>query len=93
MLRLLPHHGKLISYDDLPNAIWNVIAPHFGLTLTDRESRAMAEAALRYSKATYGEHRIFQTDSMDKRRRVSHDVKVDANMFARPAFERLMSLR
>jgi hypothetical protein len=91
MLRLNQAHGKIVSYQDLPDAAWEVVAPHFGLHLSESDLRAMREAAKIYSKSQYGREFTFVPDTDQKQQRASYDVKRAADGLARPSFQRLVS--
>ncbi|MGB8278758.1 MAG: hypothetical protein WCF20_12620 [Methylovirgula sp.] len=93
ILRLNQADGKIISYEDLPRAAWEVVAPHFGLRLSEADMRAMTEAAKIYSKSSYGGEFSFMPDAAQKRQRASCDVKSAADRLAKPSFQQLLSQR
>jgi hypothetical protein len=57
--------GLLVSYDELPEAVFTKILPHFGLSPDGPDRDAMRAAALRDAKAP---HSAFAPDREEKRR-------------------------
>jgi hypothetical protein len=82
--------GLLVGYDELPDALWTRILPHFGVTLDDGEREAMARAAGRDAKAP---QRRFAPDAEAKRSAATERLAelVDRHM-AEP-HRRLVALR
>lgn len=89
MARLDPAGGKLVPYEALPAAVWDVVAPHFVLALSADERQAMAEAAGAYSKAAVGQDTEFFSDSAAKQDAASAELRRAIETFARPALARL----
>ena len=84
--RLDPRRGKLIAYDDLPSAAWDVMAPHFGLTPGTAAKARMAAAAQLNAKAPAT---AFVPDAAAKRAAASPALRQAVDLFARPALARL----
>ncbi|SFK52054.1 hypothetical protein SAMN03159338_4438 [Sphingomonas sp. NFR04] len=61
-------HGMVIDYDDLPDALTDRIAPHFGLSLTRAERAAVEHASRRNAKAPAD---LFTPDGEQKQNRAS----------------------
>lgn len=79
-----------VSYNRLPDAIWETIAPHFGIELHDRDIDAMrAEATYSAKKNDATE---FRPDSEAKMRDASPHVRALAAKYVAPLIEELRSL-
>jgi hypothetical protein len=87
--RLDRGRGRLIHYDSLPSAVWEVVAPHFGLTLSEGERQRMAGAARSYSKSPFGRPAAHEDDGARKRAAASAALRQAVDRFARPAYDRL----
>ncbi len=87
--RLVRGRGRLIRYESLPDAVWDVAAPHFGLAVNDDERRRMAAAGRRYSKSPVGRAAAYADDSERKRDAASDALRRAIDEFARPAYDRL----
>jgi len=75
-------HGRLcIDYADLPAAVWNRVAPHFGLETDSAAIELMTEAARFYSKGPG----LFAGD----RRRVTDEMRTAAQRYAEPGYRAL----
>ena len=79
-----------VAYPRLPDAVWETIAPHFGLSLSEREREAM-RAESRYS-AKRADIAEFKSDSGSKREEATPRVLALAEQFVRPVFEQLKAL-
>ncbi len=90
--RLDPGRGKLVTYDALPAAVWDIVAPHFSLSVDARQRQQMAEAARIHSKAPVGTSPEFAQDSAMKQAAASAGLRQAVNSIARPELERLRSL-
>jgi hypothetical protein len=90
ILNLDGSHGKIVSYESMPESIWEIIAPHFNLTVSAEELAAMQQAARFYSKAPLGTPHEFVSDSMAKRRRAAPEVRAAIDSHARPIFQRVL---
>lgn len=64
--------GLLVAYEELPEAVFTRILPHFGLTIDATETEAMRAAALRDAKAP---HATFARDGEEKRRAATERVR------------------
>ncbi len=87
----LPARGKLVSYDALPAAVWEMVAPHFALSIDDRLRQLMAETARINSKAPIGTAPGFEQDSAMKQQAASAGLRQAVDSFARPELEGLRS--
>jgi hypothetical protein len=79
-----------INYSRLPEAVWETIAPHFGIELTARE-RALMQAQSQYSSKKRDTVE-FTPDSKDKLEAAKPYVRQLAERFVVPAIEELRSL-
>ena len=79
-----------VPYSRLPDAIWETIAPHFGIELTDRDRDVMRTEARYSAKATGGVE--FKSDSELKRAQATPYMKRLADELVGPAIEELRSL-
>jgi hypothetical protein len=79
-----------VSYERLPDAIWETIAPHFGISLT-ADDRAAMEAEARYSAKVQGNVE-FRPDSDEKRKQAAPWMRDLAERVVAPAIEELRSL-
>jgi hypothetical protein len=85
----LDDDGLAVAYDDLPEAVWTTIAPHFGLHLDATDVERM--------RANSGDDakrpgRSFTPDSADKRASASAQLRAVAGRWATPAWSRLPGL-
>jgi len=87
--RLDPARGKLVPYEALPDAVWNVLGPHFGLSIDDRLRVRMAAASKTYSKSPVGRATPFVPDEANKRAAASAELHQAIDTHARPALSRL----
>lgn len=90
--RLDARRGKLVPYQSLPAAVWEVVAPHFSLAIDGRQRQRMAEAARTYSKGPHGKAAGFEHDSATKQAAASIGLRRAIDLFARPQLERLAGL-
>ena len=79
----------VVDYDSLPAAIWQRIAPHFGIELDAGMRDRVAQAAGRDAKSP---GRAFRPDGAAKRARASAEVCDAAQRWVAPAFERVRAL-
>lgn len=84
--------GRLVPYEALPSAVWEIVAPHFSLSLDDPQRKRMVEAARMNSKAPFGKVTEFASDAESKRAAASAGLRQAIDSFARPQLERLMRL-
>ncbi len=87
--RLDARRGKLVPYETLPAAVWEIVAPHFSLSIDNRQRRRMAEAARNNSKAPVGKTSAFEPDVATKQAAASTGLRQAIDSFARPQLERL----
>ena len=79
-----------VSYSRLPDAIWESIAPHFGVELTDQDRDVMRAEAKYSAKATSPVE--FKSDSESKRNQATPYMRRLADELVGPAIEELRSL-
>ncbi len=79
-----------VPYTRLPEAIWESIAPHFGIRLGEKERAVMREEA-RYS-AKRADAVAFQPDSEAKYGEATPRMRALANRFVGPMIEELRAL-
>lgn len=87
--RLDPARGRLVEYETLPAACWEVVAPHFGLAVDARARERMAAAAGRNAKAPLARPAAFTGDSAAKRAAASESLRQAIARFAEPNLDRL----
>lgn len=80
--------GVLVDYDNIPEAAWEVVAPHFGLRLDQRERELMVAAAQLNAKAPLARPEQFTPDSDAKREAASAQLRTAVDQFARPELAR-----
>ena len=90
--RLAPARGRLVAYDTLPAAVWDVIAPHFGLAVDAAGRERMAGAARGNAKAPLAKPAAFSSDSAKKQSAASPALRAAVEVFARPNLIRLFAL-
>jgi hypothetical protein len=81
--------GKIVEYEQLPEAVWDIIGPHFGFECSEREKQTMISAGKLYSKAAIGTKIEFRPDSAAKRASANDQLKRAAYSYAHPALRRL----
>jgi len=82
--------GRLVNYRDLPQAVSEVILPHFNVVCSVDESRAMADAARIDAKAP---HQTFAGDTDTKQRDAPPAVRAAAEAHLGETYRRLEALR
>jgi hypothetical protein len=89
---LLEHHdrGALVHYDELPEAIWDRVAPLFRISLSADERALMRRAASRDAKRP---DQPFVDDRTAKRGDVDEPTRAAAEGRLMPAYERIETLR
>lgn len=87
--RLDARRGKLVAYETLPAAVWEVVAPHFSLPIGVRQRSSMAEAARTHAKSPLGKAAPFIRDDAAKQAAASAQLRQAIDSFARPPLERL----
>jgi sulfotransferase family protein len=90
--RLDRERGRLLRYESLPAAAWDVVAPHFGLTMDEPRRRRMADAASRNSKAPLRAEAAFASDVAKKQAAASASLRSAIDALARPRLARLETL-
>lgn len=85
-----PGQCLAVSYRRLPDAIWETIAPHFGIALSEPDREAMREQA-RYS-AKRADAVEFRSDSDEKREQATPEVVRLAERFVAPMIDELKAL-
>ena len=83
--------GKVIPYNTLPEAVWNTLAPHFGLSIGDQAKSLMSAASRAYSKSRVGNGVVFVPDGTKKRAAASPELRLAVDTYALPALERLVT--
>jgi hypothetical protein len=84
--------GRLVPYESLPAAVWNIVAPHFSLSIDDSQRERVAEAARRPAKAPVGTVAEFKSDAATKQDAASPALRRAIDSLARPHLERLTRL-
>jgi len=79
-------------YDALLASVWDIVAPHFSLSVDARQRQQMAEAARIHSEAPVGTTPEFAQDSAMKQAAASAGLRLAVNSIARPELEKLRSL-
>jgi hypothetical protein len=90
--RLDAGQGRLVRYETLPAAVWDVVAPHFSQSIDDRQRERMAQAARVNAKAPVGKGSEFAGDAAKKQAAASDGLRLAIESFARPPLERLERL-
>jgi hypothetical protein len=81
--------GRLVDYAQLPGAVWQDVAPHFGLKADLPVRRRMAAAAALQAKAPLGRARPFVPDSAVKQAAAGDALRAALLETAYPALARL----
>ena len=84
--------GRLVPYESLPAAVWDIVAPHFSLSIDPSQRDRIAEAARRHAKAAIGTVTEFRSDVAAKQDAASAQLRLAIDSLARPQLERLMRL-
>jgi hypothetical protein len=84
--------GRLVPYESLPAAVWEIVAPHFALAVDASQRDRIAESAQRQAKAPIGTVAAFTSDAAAKQGAASPDLRRAIESLARPQLERLMRL-
>ncbi len=90
--RLDAGRGRLVHYETLPAAVWEVVAPHFSQAIDDAQRARMAQVARINAKAPVGRAAEFAADAATKQAAASVDLRRAIDAFARPALQRLEEL-
>jgi hypothetical protein len=84
--------GRLVPYESLPAAVWDVVAPHFSLAVDPSQRDRIAEGARRHAKAAIGATAEFKSDVASKQGAASAELRRAIDSLARPQLERLLRL-
>ena len=87
--RLDAARGRLVRYETLPAAVWEIVAPHFGIATDSQQRQRMAEAARIDAKAPVGKATDFVRDTAKKQADASAALRQAIDAFARPPLARL----
>lgn len=90
--RLDAGRGRLVPYESLPAAVWDIVAPHFLLAIDASQRDAIAAAARRHAKAPIGTATEFTSDVAAKQDAASQSLRQAIESLARPQLERLRQL-
>jgi hypothetical protein len=90
--RLDASRGRLVRYETLPAAVWEIVATHFSQSVDDRQRERMAQAARINAKAPVGKAAEFAADAATKQAAASVALRQAIESFARPPLQRLESL-
>lgn len=90
--RLDAGRGRLVAYEALPAAVWDVVASHFSLAVNARKRADIAQAARAHAKARLGQPAEFVPDAATKQAAASVELRRAIDAFARPHLERLVRL-
>ncbi len=90
--RLDPARGSLVDYGSLPGAVWDSVAPRFGLAIDGPARARMREAAGMNSKAPLGRPGKFKGDARAKQRAAGESLRQAIDELARPSLEQLKAL-
>jgi hypothetical protein len=82
--------GLAINYDELPEAVWQKILPHFGIACSEAEKATMRFAARRDAKAPSVE---FVSDTNVKQRQATEVVRATAQRHLDKVYRALEALR
>ena len=84
--------GRLVPYQSLPEAVWDIVAPHFSLSIDAAQRDRIAEAARRHAKAPVSAPKEFTSDAAAKQEAASAELRRAIDALARPQLERLTRL-
>jgi hypothetical protein len=90
--RLDAGRGRLVHYETLPAAVWEIVAPHFAHSIDDRQRARMAQVARVDAKAPMGKAAEFAGDAATKQAAASPALRQAIEAFARPSLQRLESI-
>jgi hypothetical protein len=82
--------GLLVNYDELPDAVFSEISPHFGAAFGESERAAMLAAARRNAKAP---HQDFASDKADKQRFATESIRIAARRRLAQSYAKLEAIR
>lgn len=90
--RLDAGRGRLVRYETLPAAVWEIVAPHFSQSIDDRQRARMAQAARVDAKAPVGKPLEFASDAATKQAAASPELRQAIESFTGPPLQRLEEL-
>jgi hypothetical protein len=82
--------GLVVNYDELPEAVWTKILPHFGLAYDEAECAEMRRVATRDAKAP---HAIFASDKAAKQRQALEPIRAAAKRHLDAVYRSLEAAR
>jgi hypothetical protein len=82
--------GLAVNYDQLPEALFTTLLPHFGVTCAADEREAMALAARRDAKAP---HTTFTSDAAAKRQEITDEIALACASHLDAPYRRLEACR
>jgi hypothetical protein len=83
-VRLDAGRGRLVRYESLPGAVWDVVAPHFSLAIDAAGRQRMADSARIQSKSPLGKRVAFVADAAAKQAVASASLRRAIDALARP---------
>jgi len=90
--RLDDGRGRLVRYETLPDAVWETVAPHFGLAVDSQQRGRMRDAARIDAKAPVGKATGFVRDAAAKQAGAPAALRQALDAHARPPLVRLEEL-
>ena len=90
--RLDATRGRLVRYESLPAAVWEIVSPHFSQSVDAGLRERMAQVARLNSKAPVGKAVAFASDAATKQAAGSAALRQAIDALARPALQRLEAL-
>ncbi len=91
-MRIDAREGRLVPYESLPAAVWDVVAPHFSLSMDSTSRDDIARAARANAKAPLGRPMEFVSDVATKQAAASPELRRAIEALGRPHLERLRML-
>lgn len=82
--RLDAARGRLVRYESLPGAVWDIVAPHFSLAIDAAGRQRMKEIAGIQSKSPFGKQAEFVADAAAKQAAASASLRRAIDALARP---------
>jgi hypothetical protein len=89
--RLDAGRGRLVEYETLPEAVWNEVAPAFGLAIDDAARERMSIASRADAKAPVDSPKAFEPDRARKQSVASPALREAVDAIARPELARLVA--
>jgi hypothetical protein len=82
--RLDAARGRVVKYESLPGAVWDIVAPHFSLAIDAAGRQRMKEIAGSQSKSPFGKQAEFVADAAAKQAAASASLRRAIDVLARP---------